>query len=103
MNGLSEHFSKLANLQYFDPKAFQSDNDVSKEVCGFVLSLALIYNDIKNINLFIEIVENSRPQGLFEERKDWGEYCGLIIFLDRLIIGSLLGGDVYVNILIPLD
>ena len=89
MNGLSEHFSKLANLQYFDPKAFQSDNDVSKEVCGFVLSLALIYNDIKSTNLFIEILKGSKPQGSFIERKDWGEYNGTINFLDRLIIGLL--------------
>ena len=89
MNDLSEHFSKLANLQYFDPKAFQPDNNVSKEVCGFVLSLALIYNDIKNINLFFEILKGSKPQGSFIERKDWGEYNGITKFLDRLIIGSL--------------
>lgn len=89
MNGLSEHFSKLATLQYFDPKAFQADSTVSKDVCGFVLSLALIYNDIKNIQLFMEILKKSKPTGIFEERKDWGEYNALLNFLDRVTIGSL--------------
>lgn len=87
MNSLSEHFSKLANLEYFDPKAFQADNIVSKDVCGFVLSLALIYNDIKNTNLFIEILKKSVPSGSFEERKDWGEYNALINFIDRITFG----------------
>lgn len=89
MNNLSEHFSKLANLQYFDPQAFQADNTVSKEVCSFVLSLALIYNDIKNTSLFIEILKKSKPPGTFEERKDWGEYNALINFIDRVTIGLL--------------
>jgi len=89
MNMLSDYFSKLANLEYFDPQAFQPDNNVSKEVCGFILSLALIYNDIKNISLFFELTSKSVPQGKFEERKEWGEYNGILNFLDRLIIGLL--------------
>jgi len=89
MNSFSESFSRLADLQYFDPKAFQSDSNVSKEVCGFVLSLALIYNDLKNINLILEILEKSKPQGTFEERKDWGEYYGVLNYLDRINIGLL--------------
>lgn len=89
MNNLSEHFSKLAKLEYFDPKAFQADSAVPKEVCGFVLSLALIYNDIKNTRVIIEVLKKSKPPGTFEERKDWGEYNALINFIDRVTIGSL--------------
>ena len=89
MNNLSEHFSKLAELEYFDPQAFQADDTVSKEVCGFVLSLALIYNDIKNIILLTKLLENYKPEGSFVERKDWGEFNGIDDFLDRLTIGLL--------------
>jgi|WetSurMetagenome_2_1015567.scaffolds.fasta_scaffold31157_4 hypothetical protein len=89
MNNLSEHFSKLAELQYFDHKAFQADDTVSNEVCGFILSLALIYNDLKNIILFTELLKSSKPEGSFVERKDWGEYYGLDNFLARSSIAIL--------------
>ena len=89
MNNLSEHFSKLADLQYFDYKAFQSNEIVSKEVCGFVLSLALIYNDIKNIGFLIELLRTTKPKGSFVERKDWGEYNGINNFLEKLTMGIL--------------
>jgi hypothetical protein len=89
MNNLTEHFAKLANLEYFDPKAFEPDDNVSKEVCGFLLSLALIYNDIKNIALLFEVVKESKPDGNFVERKDWGEYNGIINFLNRINISIL--------------
>ena len=89
MNDFSESFSRLADLQYVDFKAFQSDNIVSRKVCGFVLSLSLIYNDIKNTSLFHEILEKSKPPGTFEEKKDWGEYSALINFIGRVTIGSL--------------
>lgn len=89
MNMFSNHYSNLADLEYFDPQAFQPDSNVSKELCGFILSLAFIYNDMKNISLFFELTSKSAPEGEFEERKDWGEFNGILNFLDRLIIGLL--------------
>ena len=89
MSIFSDHFAKLANLQYFDYKAFYEDSLVSKEVCGFVLSLALIYNDIKNTGLLNEALNDSRPSGSYLERQDWGEYTAMLNFIDRISMGIL--------------
>ena len=89
MGTFTDNFRKLASLQYFDHKAFCEDSLVSKEVCGFVLSLALIYNDIKNAGLLNEAINNSRPSGSYIERQDWGEYTAMLNFIDRISMGIL--------------
>jgi superfamily I DNA/RNA helicase len=82
-------FSELAEMEIFDPRAFSPDENVSKEVCGFILSLALIYTDIKNLTMFYQATLESRPKGEFKLQKNWGEYIGLSRFLDRLNISAL--------------
>lgn len=42
-------FDDLAKLQTFSPEVFIGKDRVEQEVCDFVLSLAVIYNDLKNL------------------------------------------------------
>ncbi len=85
----SQHFSQLVNLQWFDPEAFKEDSEISRDVCGFVLSLSLIYNDIKNTALLNQVLNESRPPEPITESKDWGEFSALENFIDRMTIGIL--------------
>ncbi len=89
MSGFANYFSELAKLQWFDPEVFKEDSEVSLDVCGFVLALALIFNDIKNIALFNQVLNESKPEGTFVESKEWGEFSALEHFIDRLTIGIL--------------
>ena len=89
MKNFSDYFSELANLQWFEPEAFKENDDVPGEVCGFVLSLALIYNDIKNIAIFYHVIKESKPPEPIQESKEWGEFSALQNFIDRITIGIL--------------
>ena len=89
MSIVKNSFSELGTLEAFDPKAFYPDDKVSQNICGFVLSLALIYTDIKNISIFYETLVDSKPDGSFKIREDWGEYNGLMNYIDRQNIGVL--------------
>jgi hypothetical protein len=89
MEFFEECYSRLADLETFDPKAFSPDENVSKDICGFILSLALIYTDIKNLTIFYDAILKSKPKGEFKLQKDWGEYIGMSRFLDRLNISAL--------------
>ncbi len=64
----------LAPLEIFDPRAFQGDQDVPQELCGFVLSLALIYNDYKNIMHGVHGLEAAKPEGEFKFTGLWGTW-----------------------------
>lgn len=89
MKKLEESYKILAELQELDPKIFYPDNNVSKELCGFILGLALFSNDIKSIYIFYETLLDSKPKGKEEKSKENGAYNGLRIFLERLLIGFL--------------
>ncbi|HKI79726.1 MAG TPA: hypothetical protein VKA26_14390 [Ignavibacteriaceae bacterium] len=89
MEYFNKSFSQLADLESFDPQSFMPDGKVSKEICGFILTLALIYTDIKKLIIFYEAIFESKPKGEFKLQKDWGEYTGLARFLDRHNISIL--------------
>lgn len=52
---------KLAHLDCFDPKAFQSDDAGEQEVCDFVLMLAVVYNDFKDLLWAIDHLKKCDP------------------------------------------
>jgi hypothetical protein len=85
----SQYFAKLAPLEWFDQNAFKEDDKISREVCGFVLSLALIYNDIKNTALLNKVLNESRPAEPYMICKEWGEFSALEHFIDRMTVGIL--------------
>jgi len=86
---ISNCFSRLSNLESFDKAAFYPDEKVSKDLCGFVLALSLVHTDVKSVSMLIGSVIDSKPDGEPEISKEWGEFNGLINFLNRLNISIL--------------
>jgi hypothetical protein len=53
--------AQLAPLETFDPAVFEPSGDVSQEMCDFVLALALIYNDCKDLVYANLALVDARP------------------------------------------
>src|ERR1700733_8110948 len=67
----------LAPLHFCDPQAFIANNEEDKLVCDFVLSLALIYNDlIDSLSILVHLI-NLKPKLAFEISKIFGEFSGV--------------------------
>ncbi len=79
----------LANIESFDPRAFLGGPDVPQSVCDLVLSLAVFYNDIRDVTHATLLLESERPQGEFSVNKQNGEYSGLAYHLFRVRLGLL--------------
>ena len=84
----------LAPLQTFERDAFVGDERVPQELCNFVLTLALIYNDCKDGIFSNMMLTGSKPKGQVESSRDWGTYNGIKLHYIRLhvaLIHELLG------------
>lgn len=84
---LSAVSARLAALETFDPTAFIPDQNVPREVCSFVLALALAYNDIKDVIYAHLLLKEYIPSGQFQKRVDWGMFTGLKVHLIRYQLG----------------
>ena len=51
---IEKSLSELKPLDSFDKEAFIGDDEYSQELCNFILALALIWNDLKNLMVFLE-------------------------------------------------
>jgi hypothetical protein len=89
MNSFQEECSNLAKLQTFDPDAFNADAIVTQDVCNFVLSLALIYNDFKDLTYAEVLLQGSKPSSNPSKSRFWGVFGGVEGHLRRLAIGLL--------------
>ncbi|MFA5780038.1 MAG: hypothetical protein WC947_07860 [Elusimicrobiota bacterium] len=76
-------FDLLARLQTFDPKAFVSDDKKEQEVCCFVLSLALIYNDFKDLVWARHHLIKLKPDNPKEISPGNGQYFGFLNHLEK--------------------
>src|SRR5262252_11228969 len=63
VTGFLDECSFLGPLESFDPAAFDGDGEVSQDLCDFVLSLALMYNDLKDEIYAHEAVFALMPAG----------------------------------------
>jgi hypothetical protein len=77
----------LANLESFDPAAFEADGKVSQDVCNFVLTLAIIYNDLKDLIHADVTLQTQAPKTPFKISRHWGAYNGLRFHVWRLMVG----------------
>lgn len=75
---------KLASLQYFTPKAFHIDDKGAQEVCNFVLMLALINNDFKDLLWAYNQMEGCRRNDSLPLTAYNGQYAGIKGHLTRL-------------------
>lgn len=88
MKTFQEECSELAQLETFDPAAFQADDKVTQDLCNFILALALIYNDCKNLIYAYTVNEQSCPKGKVRTRLG-GASSGIQVHIFRTIIGLL--------------
>ncbi len=88
MTGTSP-LSDLAPLNTFDPAAFLPTSEWAENVCAFVLSLAVCYNDFKDLMWARINLQKARPEGVPQKTAEWGQYSGLDQHLFRLQIAHL--------------
>ena len=89
MKNFQEECSELAPLETFDPAAFLGDAAVPQELCNLVLSLALIYNDCKDVIYSSILLGESRPQPPARKDRAWGAWAGVDFHIFRLLVGLL--------------
>ncbi len=77
----------LAPLEVFDPAAFSGDHQYPQELCDFVLGLALIYNDFKDIYIVQALLDRGEPEESFAETPAWGQYTAFRAHAIRLHAG----------------
>jgi len=89
MRPFDQECAELAPLETFGAAAFEGDLEVPQHVCNIVLTLALFYNDYKDI-LFASIaLADSKPAGSFKKTRLWGAHSGMEFHAIRLQIGLL--------------
>jgi len=77
------------NLQEINPSLIVSET-TKKPIESFFLVLSVMYNDLKGLILFKKsITDNYRPSNRNELSSHSGELGGVIVQIDRLIIGNI--------------
>jgi len=87
MKNMAKKIGDLAPLASFNPAAFKGDGVVSQDVCNFVLTSALIFNDLKDLISAQVTLQTQKPTGIFKISRVWGDYNGIDLHLWRLMIG----------------
>jgi hypothetical protein len=88
MTRYEEHVDELADPEKVDAAAFKADNKVSQELCDFVLALAVVYNDLRDLLLAWVLLGD-----IFPEKKEptarRGQAAGLATHLFRALTGLI--------------
>jgi hypothetical protein len=84
---MHKRIGDLAPLESFDPAAFKGDAKVSQDVCNFVLTLALIFNDLRDLVFAQVTLQSQKPDGPFKVSRHWGAYSGIDLHLWKLMVG----------------
>jgi len=82
-------FDSLAPLESCDPSVFVSGDRAEQEVLDFILSLALVFNDIKNIYWATIHMDAFAPQSVEEISPSAGQFAGMKNHLIRLLCSTL--------------
>ena len=80
--------ANLAPVETFDAQAFIGGADAPQHVCDFVLSLALAFNDLRDLMNAQRLIRELRPT-VRSQSPAWGEYAGLHAHWLRLLSGVL--------------
>ena len=79
----------LAQLESFDPDAFRGDDNVPQYVCNFVLTLALVFNDLRGLVHVHNLLISKKPSGEFRISRRWGAYNGARYHSLRLMVALI--------------
>ena len=93
---LTENITRLRELHTFDKGVFVANEKYDQTFCNFILSLALVWNDLKNTMLFyehIKFIESEKTQKEDEEKPSispfWGETAGIKVHLEKLVAATI--------------
>lgn len=89
MPKLNKSLFDLAMLESFDPEAFRGDDNVPQYVCNFVLTLALVFNDLRDLFQLHNLLVSKKPPGTFRINRQWGAYNGAWLHSLRLMIALI--------------
>jgi len=82
------HIDSLAALETFDYKAFIADTEVPKNVSALMLSLAVVYNDLRDVSLLM-ILLKEMDIDLSQKNQKVGQFSALVNNANRLLAGTL--------------
>jgi hypothetical protein len=80
--------AELGDAIPFAPEAFIADDDVPQDICDFVLALALVFNDLKDLILAHKLIQTVYP-GEGPPTPVRGLHGGLHVHFIRLLAGVL--------------
>ena len=89
MSKFEKHIDGLAKLQAFEPSIFVGDAAYPEELCDFMLALALVYNDFRDIFVAQILLQEVLPSDLKTPTPQLGEFGGINIHLMRTLAGIL--------------
>ncbi len=83
MEDFKRRTGALASLETFAPDVFEGDEEVSQEVCNFILTLALLWNDLKDATCALDLLQKCEPDDPPGPTCEWGAYGGIDLHLFR--------------------
>jgi hypothetical protein len=87
INSFKDATSQLFEYDEFDHEVFVGDKMVSQDLCSFILTLTLIYNDLKYLHISLGLIDGSQKDATL--RRMLGEYAGFRLYLLRLNVGLI--------------
>jgi len=84
-----EDLYDVATLESFDPDAFRGDEDVPQYICNFVVTLALVFNDLRDLIQLHNLLVSTKPSGPFRTNRQWGAYNGAWLHSLRLVVALI--------------
>lgn len=90
-NKFLEAAAQLSALQTFDKNVFVGNEKYPQELCDFVLALALIWNDFKNLNIYFDIIEDAKVDYPFKSplSPQMGEVGGHLVYIEKMEIALI--------------
>jgi hypothetical protein len=87
---VEERAAELGRLVVIDSDAFRPDGDgASKKLCNVMLALAVVYNDLRDLELWHEETLRCRAGSHENYNRLCGEWGGMLMHSWRLLIGLL--------------
>lgn len=93
---IEKSLSSLNPLETFKKEVFVGDDKYSQDLCNFVLTLSLIWNDTKNIALYLLYINSLKQNDKkFISPEDmpispcWGEIAGIETYTEKLFIALI--------------
>ncbi len=78
-----EDFDELADVESVCPEIFIGESEEAESLCNLILSLALIYNDFKDLLYGLILLKRRQPRNCFS--KYAGQYSGISYHINRLL------------------